>query len=74
MVLPCRYGPDKWGVKYILENWTRQHKLGSLPIFAMGVSAGASFVLKLPKVTRINGIVSGRFRFGQQLIWPALVI
>ncbi|KAL4444236.1 hypothetical protein ABPG75_011973 [Micractinium tetrahymenae] len=52
------YEDDKWGVKYILENWTREQGLGALPIFALGVSAGASFCLKLPKITRINGIVS----------------
>ncbi|PSC75566.1 hypothetical protein C2E20_1341 [Micractinium conductrix] len=52
------YGEDKWGFKYILENWTREKGLDKLPIFALGVSAGASFVLKLPKITRINGIIS----------------
>lgn len=55
----CRYESDKWGVKYILENWTREQGLGTLPIFALGVSAGASFCLKLPKITRINGVISG---------------
>ena len=106
--LACSYGEDKWGFKYILENWTREkvgtsgrrslrrvvgatahagaaaptgrdrpvctgdkalpqrpprvvalQGLDKLPIFALGVSAGASFVLKLPKITRINGIISG---------------
>jgi hypothetical protein len=56
----CRsYPEDKWGVKYILENWTRQYNLQALPIFGLGISAGASFVLKLPKITRLNGIISG---------------
>jgi hypothetical protein len=55
----CRWGPDKYGVKFVLETWTRNYKLDKLPIFAAGVSAGASFVLKLPKIVRLNGIVSG---------------
>ncbi|KAL4441477.1 hypothetical protein ABPG77_001981 [Micractinium sp. CCAP 211/92] len=52
------YETDKWGVKYILENWTREQGLQALPVFALGVSAGASFCLKLPKITRINGVIS----------------
>lgn len=58
-LLYCRWGPDKYGVKFVLETWTRNYKLDALPIFAAGVSAGASFVLKLPKIVRINGVVSG---------------
>jgi hypothetical protein len=54
-----RYPVDKWGVKYIIENWTRQYNLQALPVFGLGISAGASFVLRLPKITRVNGIVSG---------------
>lgn len=46
-------------MKYILENWTREQGLQALPVFALGVSAGASFCLKLPKITRINGVISG---------------
>ena len=53
------YNDDKWGVKYVLENWMANQNLTRLPVFALGVSAGASFALKLPKVTRINGIISG---------------
>lgn len=52
------YPVDKWGVKYIIENWTRQYNLQALPVFGLGISAGASFVLRLPKITRVNGIVS----------------
>ena len=55
----CRYGEDKWGVKYVLENWMRQYSLQALPVFGLGISAGASFVLRLPKLTRVNGIISG---------------
>ena len=56
---PCSWAKDKWGVKTVLETWPQQYKLESLPIFALGISAGASFALKLPKITRINGIISG---------------
>ncbi|EFN56834.1 hypothetical protein CHLNCDRAFT_144402 [Chlorella variabilis] len=52
------YGEDKWGVKYVLENWMRQYSLQALPVFGLGISAGASFVLRLPKLTRVNGIIS----------------
>lgn len=57
--IPCSYEKDRWGVKAILESWLVTQKLAALPVFALGVSAGASFVLKLPKVTRINGVISG---------------
>lgn len=46
-------------MKAVLETWIAEQGLGALPVFALGVSAGASFALKLPKVTRINGVVSG---------------
>lgn len=55
----CSYDKDKWGVKAILESWLVAQNLTTLPVFALGVSAGASFALKLPKVTRINGVISG---------------
>ena len=55
----CSYEEDKWGVKAVIETWLDEQSLGHLPVFALGVSAGASFALKLPKVTRINGVVSG---------------
>lgn len=55
----CSYAKDRWGVKAILESWLVTQNLTALPVFALGVSAGASFVLKLPKVTRINGVISG---------------
>lgn len=57
--LLCRFQDDRWGVKYILESWLAEHKLDHLPVFALGISAGASFCLKLPRVTRINGVISG---------------
>lgn len=46
-------------MKAVIETWLDEQSLGHLPVFALGVSAGASFALKLPKVTRINGVVSG---------------
>ena len=55
----CSYDRDKWGVKSILENWLQRQQLARLPVFALGVSAGASFALKLPKITRVNGVISG---------------
>ncbi|PSC75811.1 hypothetical protein C2E20_1340 [Micractinium conductrix] len=49
---------DRDAVVAILRAWLAQQGLQSKPLYAVGVSAGAAFALKLPMETPVHGVVS----------------
>lgn len=49
---------DNIDVAAILNEFRARHGLAGKPLYAVGVSSGGAFVLKLPRLTQIDGIVS----------------
>ncbi|PSC69850.1 Secretion-regulating guanine nucleotide exchange factor [Micractinium conductrix] len=49
---------DCFNVADIVTEWREEWGLEKLPLYAMGVSAGGGFLLKLPRYLKLDGIMS----------------
>ncbi|EFN56835.1 hypothetical protein CHLNCDRAFT_51615 [Chlorella variabilis] len=49
---------DGEDVAAILQHWIKQNNFTAKPLYLVGVSAGASLVLKLPRLLRVHGVIS----------------
>lgn len=50
---------DQPDARAVIERWTKRFKLASKPKYMFGVSSGAAFAIKFPKVMKLQGVVSG---------------
>ncbi|PSC72576.1 hypothetical protein C2E20_4286 [Micractinium conductrix] len=49
---------DCYDVRDLMLQFLKQHKLEQLPLYGMGVSSGASFLLKMPRFLPFSGVVA----------------
>ncbi|KAI7842893.1 hypothetical protein COHA_003405 [Chlorella ohadii] len=52
------WNDDAEDVRDLVKAWLDKTKLKGLPLYGLGVSSGASFVLKLPRFFKFSGILS----------------
>ncbi|KAI7844116.1 hypothetical protein COHA_002255 [Chlorella ohadii] len=52
------WNEDGWDVAELLKGFLRDWGLDKLPFYGAGISSGASFLLKLPRYIKMDGIMS----------------
>lgn len=60
------FADDQPTAQQLITSWLIKTKLAAKPRYMFGVSSGAAFAIKFPRIMKMNGVVSGG--------WPGLEV